>query len=485
MKRSYTRESCKTCSARLIVVPFIQDAPNLAAKEIDSCFSKHEGSRRKRETFKGQLKDILQLAADGGKTVFVVGLGNKPNVNDWRNAMAKCFSIAAKKKFSSISVYLDEMTELAVSACIEAVTLGLYRFNQYKSSPRPLTVSQVKVGAVLKTVSHHAGSQMVKAACLRADAVNFCRDLVNEPTNYLGVTEMVAAARKVARAEGLRCRVISGDLLAQKGFRLIHAVGKGAVAPPALVELSYSPEKKTKRHIALVGKGVVFDSGGLCLKPAEFMVGMKTDMAGAAVVLSVMQALRGLSVQDKVTAYIPLAENAIGNASMRPGDVLQSYSGKTVEVTNTDAEGRLLLADALALAQKGRHDEIIDFATLTGACSIALGRKRGAVFSDNPSLLSGWVTAAENTGELIWPLPLANELQRELNSDVADLKNSGDRFGGSISAALFLREFTDPAKWVHFDIAGPARNTAANLICPKGGTGFMVLTVLNYLKNRS
>lgn len=482
MKRSYTRESCGKCSSRAIVVPIIENGENTAAKEVINEIKKHEGSKQQLLSFKGKRNEIILVEADGGKTVLGIGLGESPTRTVFREAMAKCLNMAASKGFSSCSIYLDELRDEFVSACIEGATLGRYRFNRYKSQSTVSTLTQVKIGTVQKSPIHQSGTRMVKNACIRADAVTACRDLVNEPANKLGVMELIAAAREIAQRDQLRCRVISGNMLKKKGFGLIHGVGKGAAVPPALIELEYTPTRKKGKRIALIGKGVVFDSGGLCLKPAASMINMKTDMAGAAVVLGVMGALTELSVEHNITAYIPLAENAIGPGAMRPGDILKSYSGKTVEVVNTDAEGRLLLADALALAKEQSFDEIVDFATLTGACSIALGRKRGAIFCDNSDIMKSWLKAAENAGELIWPLPLAPELEKEIYSDIADLKNSGDRFGGTISAALFLKHFTDVKHWVHFDIAGPARNSAANLLCPKGGTGFMVLTVLTYLQ---
>jgi leucyl aminopeptidase len=304
---------------------------------------------------------------------------------------------------------------------------------------------------------------------------------VNEPANVLGVDSLVARAKEMASASGLEINVIEDP--AKEGLGLLAGVGQGASVAPRLVRLSYAP-KGAKGRVAVVGKGIVFDSGGLCLKPAEGMLEMKTDMAGAGVVLSAMCALHRLDVRKRVDAYIPIAENAIGANAVRPGDVLASHRGLIVEVTNTDAEGRLILADALSLARLDAPDVIVDFATLTGACSIALGRKRAAVYCDDESLAADWLEAAAAAGEKVWRMPLARELQSELKSDVADLRNSGGRFGGSISAALFLQRFVSTRKWVHFDIAGPARNSAATVLCPKGGTGFGVLTLLEYLRKR-
>jgi leucyl aminopeptidase len=482
MKRTYTKEPLVDSTSEMIIVPFVCGGNNFAVNEVRLSLSKQPGEKRLLAEYEGKALTHLKLEPKGTGRIIVVGLGPNPNIRTWREAIARGIKITVGQKYSTCSIYLDELREQHVAACIEGATLGAYRFHRYKSKPESSSLIHLKVGTVQKNPNHSAGSKMVKAASIRADAVTLCRDMVNEPANRLGVAELIEHAREIARRDNLRCKVISGAMLQKKGFHLIHAVGKAAETPPALIELEYTPARSGGKRIAIVGKGVVFDSGGLCLKPAASMQNMKTDMAGAAAVLSAMGALTALHVPHTVTAYIPVAENAIGSRSLRPGDVIQSYSGKTVEIVNTDAEGRLLLADALALASTRNHDEIVDLATLTGACAIALGKQRGAIFSDDPSLRQKWLEAADYAGELIWPLPLASELEREVTGDVADLKNSGDRFGGTILAALFLKKFVTRKTWVHFDIAGPARNGAATRLCPKGGTGFMVLTLLQYFQ---
>lgn len=482
MKRSYTKESYRNCQSELIIVPFIEQEENCAFSAFDSFYGNRLSNAAKQRSFRGKRNEILTAELPNGQVMIVVGLGSGPAALAWREGFAKAITVAKNRKTRTCSIYLDTLDEGELSACVEGVSLGLYTFGKYKTKGLKKEIAQIKVGVLDAKVSSSLGSKLVKRACVRSDAVVLCRDLVNEPTNTLGVTEFIARAREIAQRENLNCKVVSGSQLKKRGLELIHAVGQGAVESPALLELKYVPSRKTHKHIALVGKGVVFDTGGLCLKPAELMTEMKTDMAGAAVVLSAMTALSSLGVRHAVTAYIPLAENAIGKNALRPGDIVKSLSGQTVEIVNTDAEGRLLLADALSVAQTQRHDEIVDFATLTGACAIALGKKRGALFSDNTTIANAWLDAANRAGEFLWQLPLANELEHEIRGDVADLKNSGGRFGGTITAALFLKRFTDATKWVHIDIAGPARNIANTYLCPKGGTGFMVLTILRYLE---
>jgi leucyl aminopeptidase len=230
-----------------------------------------------------------------------------------------------------------------------------------------------------------------------------------------------------------------------------------------------------------VGKGVTFDSGGLSIKIGKSMYDMKTDMAGAGVVLGVMSALPALKPEVEVHGIIPATDNAINGNATRPGDVFKSLSGKTVEVLNTDAEGRLILADALTYAERQKPDVIIDHATLTGACVVALGPHTAGVFSSKEATADAYLNAADNAGELVWRLPLAKDLKRDIRSDVADIKNIGGQYGGAITAALFLQNFVKKTPWVHVDIAGPARSDSGSAFCPKGATGFGVLTALRYL----
>lgn len=481
MKRSFTAERIENCTAQLLVVPFVINATNDAYKHIKTQHKEKFEQTAKSNHFIGKKNDLFTFSPSQSQSIVVIGLGKSPQRETWREVFARLIKWIEKKQFSTCSVYFDTLLPDMFRASVEGALLGAYRFSKYKASSPVRSLTHLKFGVIDKSTTVKQGAKFLKSTLTITDAVTLCRDLVNEPTNQLGVSEFVSHARDIAKRDHLRCRVVSGPMLKKKGFGLIHAVGKGANTPPSLLELEYQPMKKNAKNIALIGKGIVFDTGGLCLKPAEYMLGMKTDMAGAAVVLSVMSALSSLNILHNVTAYIPLAENAIGQNAMRPGDIIKSYSDKTVEVINTDAEGRLVLADALAYANEQNHDEIFDFATLTGACAIALGKKRGALFSDNISLIDAWQEAAKQSGELLWPLPLAKELEAEIMGDISDLKNSGGRFGGAITAALFLKRFVSASKWVHFDIAGPARNASHTYLCPKGGTGFLVATALQYL----
>ncbi|RMD84066.1 MAG: leucyl aminopeptidase, partial [Candidatus Dadabacteria bacterium] len=253
--------------------------------------------------------------------------------------------------------------------------------------------------------------------------------------------------------------------------------------PPYLIRLRYAPRTKVdEKHIAIVGKGITFDSGGLSIKIGEGMYTMKSDMSGAAAVLAVMSVIRSLKIQRQVTAYIPTCENMVSDRSQKPGDIVKAINGKTIEVVNTDAEGRLILADALSLAVKDGADIIIDLATLTGACMVALGAKYAGLFSTSRELAKELIHAGEKAGERLWELPLAKEYEHQLKNTVADVRNiSGTRWGGAVTAALFLKEFVGRTTWAHIDIAGPAFASADDLYIKKGGVGFGVRTLINWL----
>lgn len=306
------------------------------------------------------------------------------------------------------------------------------------------------------------------------------RDLVNTGPSDLVPAAFAAAAERVAAECGLGCTVLDEQELAEGGYGGILGVGKGSAHPPRLVRLEYAPARAAK-VLVLAGKGITFDSGGLSLKPAKAMEAMKADMSGAAAVLGAMQAIAKLGVPVKVIGYLPLAENMPSGTAQRPSDVLTIYGGKTVEVTNTDAEGRLVLADALARAGADAPDVLIDVATLTGAQLIALGPLIAGVMANDDALRGSVVDAARRAGEAVWPMPLPEELRKALDSTVADLANLGpERHGGMLVGGIFLREFVPGGvRWAHLDIAAPAFNTGSpHGYTPKGGTGAATRTLV-------
>ena len=343
-------------------------------------------------------------------------------------------------------------------------------------------------GAVRLLATEPADAAVISAAADRAaavaGAVAFARDLVNTPSARKSPQWLADQATELAQRCGLGVRVRGGDELTQAGFGGIVAVGSGSSHPPRLIELSYEPDG-WDTHVVLVGKGITFDSGGLSLKPLDGMKTMKTDMAGAAAVIAAMSALGALGARVKVTGLVAAAENMPSGSAMRPGDVITQFGGRTVEVLNTDAEGRLVLADALAYADLAIDpDMIVDLATLTGAARIALGTTLGAMFTDDDDLAAALASAGEAGGERLWRLPLFDEYRDLLDSGVADLANiPARRYGppGAIAAALFLREFSGRRRWAHLDIAGPARSTTDDGETTKGGTGFGTRLLLRWL----
>ncbi len=311
----------------------------------------------------------------------------------------------------------------------------------------------------------------------------WARDMVNTPARELAPDRFAKEAQHLLRGRNVRVEVL--DVAALKKERLggVLGVGQGSKQPPRLVKMTYAP-RGARGSIALVGKGVVFDSGGLSIKTGSGMETMKTDMAGAAAVIATMSTLAALDVRTKVTAFTPMVENMPSGEAIRPGDVLTFRNRKTAEVLNTDAEGRLILADALALAAEGKPDAIIDLATLTGACVVALGEKIAGLMTNNDALGERVQAAATRAGESVWPLPLPKEYRKLLDSEIADMRNIGTgSYGGALTAGLFLQEFVNDVPWAHLDIAGPARASADDGYTRRGATGFGVRTIVELVAN--
>ena len=330
-----------------------------------------------------------------------------------------------------------------------------------------------------------AAEPVLRRAEVAARATLAARDLVNEPASRVNPATLAAEAVRLAKAAGLEHKVLTGPALRRGRFGAVAAVGGGSATAPRLVELRYRPgagSRSASRHVALVGKGVTFDTGGIDLKRGAGMDGMKDDMAGAAAILAAVTAAAELELPTAVTAILPLVENMPGGSAMRPGDVVTARNGVTVEVTNTDAEGRLILADGLALAAEAKPDAILDLATLTGSVVSGLGLGCTGVFGNTPALTAEVLAAAARAGELACELPLIEDYRRFLDSEVADLVNATNEPGDSVQAALFLREFVAGIPWVHLDIAGPATAKEARYYQPKGASGWGVRTLLAFLE---
>ena len=368
-------------------------------------------------------------------------------------------------------------------AFAEAALLGTYRFDRYRSEPRP---GRRHLRTVVVATGRTPGKAIAAGLAYGervAAAVNLARDLVNEPPGVLTPERMAEIALAEGKKAGLEVNVFAPPALRQMGMGGILGVSQGSHREPRMIELRYRPKGTPSRRLALLGKGLTFDSGGLSLKTSEGMETMKCDMAGSAAVLATLCALPDLGCTAEVTGLMGMAENMPGGAAIRPGDVLQIMNGKTVEVRNTDAEGRLVLADLLSYASKiDTLDAAVDLATLTGACVVALGPMAAGIMTNDRGLADRILAAASEAGEAMWPLPLYPEYREHLKSDIADMKNTGIRWGGAITAALFLQEFVRPGlSWAHLDIAGPAFGEKDYSYLSKGGSGYGVRTLLRWL----
>ena len=373
----------------------------------------------------------------------------------------------------------DYATPEYVSAAVEGALLGDFdpdRFKTDSSASKHLDSFSVAVEG--------GGSGLTEAlerGRILAESQNFARELANEPPNLLNPTILAERARKMAAEHGLECEVLDQDRMKQLGMGALLGVAMGSAEPPALIVLRYKPEHAPAEpvHLGLVGKGVTFDTGGISIKPSDGMEKMKYDMSGGAAVIAAMQALAQLKPRIPVTALIPAVENMPGSRAQRPGDIVTTLSGKTVEVLNTDAEGRMILADALTYAKRLGCTHLVDAATLTGAIVVALGHVNVGVFANDDALLQRWMNAAKAEGEKMWNMPMDEEYKEQLKNPYADLQNIGTRYGGAITAALFIKEFADGTPWVHLDIAGVAWLDDAKPYMAKGPSGAPMRSFVN------
>ncbi len=437
----------------------------------------------KQADFSGKLDQTLEVPTLGrlkARRVLLVGAGKGLDAPRIRNLVAQAVRGAAALGARSLALALAEATDFR--AVGEGAGLGAYRFAKYfTGSRRPKN----ELKKILVVSPGRPSTEDKKALALGkslADAVCLARDAVNEPPNELVPDTLAKIAQRIAREHRMKIKVLDARGIRAAGMHLHYAVGQGSSNQPRFIHISYVPRRK-KKKLVFVGKGLTFDSGGLCIKPAPGMGDMKTDMGGAAAVLGLMAALGRVRPDVEVHGIVGAAENMPDGAAYRPADVFTSLDGKTVEIINTDAEGRLVLADALAYAARLEPDVIVDAATLTGAALVALGKSCSAYYATSDELARTLETAASEAGESFWRMPLIDELAEQLKSDVADLKHTGDRYGGSIIGALFLREFVAGRPWIHCDVAGPVYAERARGAYPKGATGHGVLTFLRFVES--
>jgi leucyl aminopeptidase len=435
----------------------------------------------RREGFKGKVGQVLRLPASAGPRILVIGLGAPDSLDAerWRRGAAGFVRSAGEGGDAALLVPGDAPG----AALAEGSILAAYRFDEYRSKPSPAPIDRLVIVTDSATVR-----ESVPRGVVAADEVSFARDLVNTPPSDLNPTQLADRVSERLRGQaGTTVEVWDEHKIEAERLGGLLAVARGSDQPPRLVTATYAPAHPVEvdgkvPHVVLVGKGITFDSGGLSLKTPDGMTTMKTDMSGAAIVLAAISACGQLDVGVRVTAIAPVTENMPGPSAIKPGDVFRARNGATIEVLNTDAEGRLVLADGLALAAELEPDAIIDVATLTGAQVVALGRSIGALFGSDPGLMERLEAAGRSAGEPLWPMPLPEEYADHIESEVADMKNMG-RAGeaGSIAAALLLARFVGDVPWAHLDIAGPARAGESSGYLTKGGTAFGVRTLLELL----
>jgi leucyl aminopeptidase len=470
--------------ADLLVVPIISGAQfGPGAQLVDDALGGTLAEFMQETDFDGKRGEVLAVPTGGRlgtRAALLLGVGDAATFD--AAALRRCGAVLARRasRVASVSTTLLDAvgTEvdrgLAAQALAEGVSLGRYQFLRYKSEAKASRLERV---FVIGRTNAKVRAGLERGARI-ADAVAWARDLINEPAAAKSPADVADLAKAVARTAGLKVKVFAGEQLVRARMGGVLGVGNGSDRPPRFLRLEYAPPSP-KGTLALVGKGVVFDSGGLSLKTAGGMETMKTDMSGAAAVIAAMSTLRDLGVKARVIGYVPLVENMPSGTAMRPGDVLTMRNGKTVEVLNTDAEGRLILADALCLASEEGADAIIDLATLTGAVTVALGDKIAGLMGTDDAWVAQVTEAADRAGERVWRLPLPDDYRRNLDSEIADLRNvSSGGGGGTLTAGLFLKEFTGSAPWAHLDIAGTARSSADDAETAKGGTGYGVRTLV-------
>ncbi|MEV5599522.1 leucyl aminopeptidase [Streptomyces sp. NPDC052496] len=493
--------SAATLRADTVVVGVAKGAKGVVlapgAEAVDKAFDGKLAGVLETLGASGAEGEVTKLPATGLKSavVLAVGLGDAPAGDEeydpevLRRAAGSAARALSGTKKAGFALPASEPGHAAAVA--EGALLGAYAFTAYRSNGDAKTARGAKKAegntkAPLAEIAILGGKprdKAFKAAAERAETlaaeVNRARDLINTPSNDLTPKSFAAQAQAAAKEFGLKAEVLDEKALTKGGYGGLMGVGQGSANPPRLVRIAHT-HPKAEKTLALVGKGITYDSGGISLKPAGYNETMKCDMSGAAAVFAAVVAAARLGLRVNVTGWLALAENMPSGNAMRPGDVLTMYSGKTVEVLNTDAEGRLVLADALTRASEEQPDAIVDVATLTGAMVLALGNRTFGIMANDDAFRASLHEIAEEAGEPSWPMPMPSELRRTMDSPVADLKNIGERAGGGLLAGVFLQEFVgEGITWAHLDIAGPAFHESAPYgYTPKGGTGSAVRTLV-------
>jgi leucyl aminopeptidase len=490
-KYTYANDAAAKAATGLLILPIFQGedgpeaGPGVAALRLLAAYETAKLTGKQGQDLLVAKRRADRFAADA---VLLVGVGPRSEVSVDRIRRTLGRVAGTARRFGAVATTLPQILGAkdaaeAVGAAAEGLGLGAYRFDRYKATEAEGSLEAVTVLGATRWDAK-AMRAAVKRAGILVDAVCWARDLVNTPAGDMPPAEIAKAAQKMARASGLSCKVWTETQLAAGGFGGILGVGRGSANPPRMIELTYTGAGRAT-PIALTGKGIAFDSGGLSLKDPKNMETMKDDMGGAASILAAFKAIAALKPKINVIAAIPCSENLPGGTAQKPGDVIRHRGGTTSEVLNTDAEGRLVLADALAYLAEREPELIIDTATLTGACVVALGDRITGAMGNDPRLIQDVIAAGAAEGEAVWELPLFPDYRKLIDSKVADIKNIGDRYGGAITAGWFLAEFVGDTPWVHLDIAGPAFSQRATDLGPAGGTGVPVRTLVRFVERRA
>ena len=479
-----TTRPTRDLDAELLVIPVFEDDDLNGERDLDRASGGEYSAARKRRAFAGKLYEQLVTPISGARwksrRALWVGLGprREVTVEQLRRAATIGGLAARQRRFSSVAILARSSPAVPDSRVVQALTEGAvlanYEGTSYKTSNRALAwLDRVEI-----RVAGEADRSAVERGRVLAEATNVARALSNEPGNVLTPREFAERAATLARDAGLKVEVLDEKKIAALKMGMLMGVARGSSEPPRLVVLRYEPKKAAhKAVLGLVGKGITFDTGGISIKPSENMDKMKDDMSGGAAVLCAMMAVAKLRGPVRCIGIIPTTENMPGGRAMKPGDILTSAEGKTVEVLNTDAEGRLILGDAMWYARKLGVTHLVDIATLTGACVVALGKTTSGLFGRPTTWVEQVRRASERAGDRSWPMPLFDDYKELLKSEIADFTNTGGRAGGAISAAVFLKEFAGDLPWVHMDIAGTAWAEETKPYQPKGATGVGVRTL--------
>ncbi|MFC1927055.1 leucyl aminopeptidase [Chloroflexota bacterium] len=447
-----------------------------------------------RGEIKGKFEEVSVVHTFGklpARIVAIVGLGKRDDfdVDKIRRVTGQFCRTLRKLNCHKIATILHGAgtgnigIQASAQAIAEGAILGLYGFSRYKR-PEYEDINEVLIVAREQEKVPILEPVVAKGRSI-AEATNLARDMGNEPANYMTPSRMGETAKELANKYGLEFKVFDREDMKAMGMGALLGVAGGSSQPPKLIILTYKGDERSEEALGFLGKGITFDSGGISIKPSEGMGDMKNDMAGAAAVIAALAAIAQLKPKINVTAIVPATENLPSGTALKPGDILKAMNGKTIEVISTDAEGRLILADALSYAVRQGLSPLIDLATLTGACRVALGMSYGGLFGNDQDWIDKVLKAAERTGERMWHMPMPEEYKEQIKSEIADVKNTGNRYGGAISAALFLAEFVDKIPWVHIDIAGPRLSHKESGYMVKGATGVGVRTLVELALNEA